>query len=358
LTTNAGSTTTYFIGNYYEITGSEITKYYYAGSQRVAMRKNGTLNFIIGDHLGSTSLVTDANGVVISETKYKAWGEVRYSSGAEQTKYTYTGQYSYVSDFGLHFYNARWYDSSLSRFTSPDSIIPDPYNSQDWDKYIYTLNNPIRFNDPSGHCSGDPNNNKNPDIDCWNKISEITSKYKNLKLDASRWTLEELVTLEKSLNDIEALVGLEEAGNINIRRRHIDLTYIIKWIFGDKPLGIYDPIFDTITLYDGTFTNSDVADITIYHEFAHDVQHENPEEFLEYINKFWAGCPINTECATEGIPSSNTPIEDFAETFAISLALEVNQGDIKPFADHISSFPDSDRLNYMDSYIDILQSRK
>ena len=30
--------TTYFVGNYYEVTGSTVTKYYYIGGQRVAMR--------------------------------------------------------------------------------------------------------------------------------------------------------------------------------------------------------------------------------------------------------------------------------------------------------------------------------
>jgi hypothetical protein len=71
-TTNIATTTTYFVGNYYEVTGGVVTKYYYAGSQRIAMRQGSTLDYLFSDHLGSTSLVTDANGnspVVIS---YKA----------------------------------------------------------------------------------------------------------------------------------------------------------------------------------------------------------------------------------------------------------------------------------------------
>jgi RHS repeat-associated protein len=79
----------------------------------------------------------------------KPGGETRYTSGSEQTKYTYTGQYSYVSDFGLHFYNARWYDSSLGRFAQADSIIPS--GVQGLDRYSYTFNNPINYTDPSGH---------------------------------------------------------------------------------------------------------------------------------------------------------------------------------------------------------------
>ena len=45
-----------------------------------AVHKDGTLSFLLGDHLGSTSLVTDANGNNPIETRYKAWGEVRYST--------------------------------------------------------------------------------------------------------------------------------------------------------------------------------------------------------------------------------------------------------------------------------------
>jgi RHS repeat-associated protein len=149
LTTNAGSTTTYFIGNHYEVVNGVVTKYYYAGTQRIAMRKNGTLTFILGDHLGSSSLVTDSAGTVINETQYKAWGETRYSSGTEQTTYTYTGQYSYVSDFGLQFYNARWYDSSLGRFAQADTIVPS--GVQGLDRYAYVGNNPVRYTDPTGH---------------------------------------------------------------------------------------------------------------------------------------------------------------------------------------------------------------
>lgn len=149
MTTDAGISTTYFVGTHYEVTDGIVTKYYYAGSQRIALRKNGALNFLIGDHLGSTSFVTDASGVVINQTQYKAWGEERYSSGTKQTGYGYTGQYSYAADFGLQFYNARWYDSSLGRFTSADTIVPG--GVQGYDRYAYANNNPLNYTDPDGH---------------------------------------------------------------------------------------------------------------------------------------------------------------------------------------------------------------
>ncbi len=72
------------------------------------------------------------------------------------TQHTNTGQYSNMSDFGLMYYNARWYDPYLNRWVQPDSIIPDPGNPQDRDRYSYTRNNPMSRTDPTGHCDVDP----------------------------------------------------------------------------------------------------------------------------------------------------------------------------------------------------------
>ena len=200
-----GSTTTYFVGSHYEVANGVVTKYYYAGAQRIALRTNGTLNYLLGDHLGSTSLPTDAVGNVISEMRYKAWGETRYASGTTPTKYQYTGQYSYVSDFGLHFYNARWYDSSLSRFASADSIVPlANQGSQAWDRYAYTSNNPIRYVDPSGHrnCEEDGYNCPGNDIQ-YIRQSQIYKKYLELQKRVKNGTIK---------SDLEALAQLTEYG--------------------------------------------------------------------------------------------------------------------------------------------------
>jgi RHS repeat-associated protein len=145
------NTTTYFVGSHYEVVNGVVTKYYYAGSQRIAMRTNGTLNYLLGDHLGSTSLVTDANGQNPIETRYTAWGEVRYVSGNMPTKYQYTGQFS-DSYINLLWYGSRHYDPALGRFTSPDTIVPlASQGVQAWDRYAYVNNSPINYTDPSGH---------------------------------------------------------------------------------------------------------------------------------------------------------------------------------------------------------------
>ena len=37
-------------------------------------------------------------------------------------------------------------------FLQPDSILPSPYNPVTLDRYAYTGNNAVNYNDPSGHC--------------------------------------------------------------------------------------------------------------------------------------------------------------------------------------------------------------
>ena len=42
--TSVGTTTTYFVGGHFELTGAESTKYYFAGSTRIAIPKDiGTM---------------------------------------------------------------------------------------------------------------------------------------------------------------------------------------------------------------------------------------------------------------------------------------------------------------------------
>ena len=80
-----------------------------------------------------------------------AWGETRYEWGTTPTNARYTGQYQESDLDGLYYYGARWYDSKLGRFISPDTIIPGMGNPQAWDRYAYVNNNPINATDPTGH---------------------------------------------------------------------------------------------------------------------------------------------------------------------------------------------------------------
>jgi len=154
----AGSTATYYVGNYFEVTNGVSTKYYYFGKQRVAMRTNTGVLYLHSDHLGSTSITTNSAGACTSAQWYYAYGNVRTPapttpcSGALPTDYTFTGQRRDASA-GLMYYGARYYDPTLGRFVSADTLVPSAGNPQSLNRYAYVLNNPVKYADPTGHWS-------------------------------------------------------------------------------------------------------------------------------------------------------------------------------------------------------------
>ena len=161
-----GSVNTVYISAYFEWTGSVATmkSYYYAGGVRVAMRTGtsaGTVNYLLGDHLGSQALTLTSAGARLSpnkELRYYPYGVARYDTNNQITSFNFTGQRK-DSGSGLLFYDARWYDPQVGRFLSPDTIVPEPGNPQALNRYSYTLNNPLRYTDPTGHAPqkpGDP----------------------------------------------------------------------------------------------------------------------------------------------------------------------------------------------------------
>jgi RHS repeat-associated protein len=139
------------------VDGESITikKHYYAGMQQIAVRTivdevDEGVQWILTDHLGSTSVVADEDGSLVSQVKYTAFGEVRAVSGEVPTDYKYTGQLE-QAEIGLYYYVARWYDPYLGQWVQPDSIAPKPNNPIAWGRYTYVLQNPLKYNDPFGH---------------------------------------------------------------------------------------------------------------------------------------------------------------------------------------------------------------
>jgi RHS repeat-associated protein len=144
--------TVIYVDNSYEIRNGQPVKYIFAGSLRLAKVSGTTVHYYHKDHLGSSSIVTDASGTPVDAMVYEAFGQPRetceVSSG--NVAYTYTDQ-EWDAESGLYNYDARLYDAVLGRFLSADSVVPDWYDMQALDRYSYTLNNPLKYVDPDGH---------------------------------------------------------------------------------------------------------------------------------------------------------------------------------------------------------------
>ena len=104
------------------------------------------------NHLGSTALVTDDAGDLVSEIHYKPYGEVirSASSGPDSFRKKYTGQEE-DPETSLMYYNARYYDPAIGRFISQDSMVDPGAGSQGFNRYMYVGGNPVMGTDPSGH---------------------------------------------------------------------------------------------------------------------------------------------------------------------------------------------------------------
>jgi len=144
-----------WIGGNYEEKGGQTLYHIYAGGRQVCtFDSTGTnvFQYYHSDNLTSTSIQTDQNGSEIQNFTYTAFGQSRYTQSPNAFKMSrrYTGQ---VLDdaTGLYYYNARYYDPILGRFTQPDAIIPNSFNPQSYNRYSYVQNNPLRFTDPSGN---------------------------------------------------------------------------------------------------------------------------------------------------------------------------------------------------------------
>ncbi len=117
------------------------------------------------DYQGSILAITDANAVVLEKRQFDAWGSlIQLEQNGVLTPLPaggigggivllldrgYTG-HEHLLSVGLINMNGRLYDPKLHRFLQPDNYVQDPSNTQNYNRYGYCLNNPLRYSDPSG----------------------------------------------------------------------------------------------------------------------------------------------------------------------------------------------------------------
>ena len=126
------------------------------------------VQYILKDHLGSYTAITDDDGELVLQQSFDAWGNRRNPS-------TWTGNAAALNfhdrgftghehlfgmvggiykEIGLINMNGRMYDPVMSSFLSVDNYVQSPENSQNFNRYAYCLNNPLKYTDPSGEVFG------------------------------------------------------------------------------------------------------------------------------------------------------------------------------------------------------------
>ncbi|MDT8385615.1 MAG: RHS repeat-associated core domain-containing protein [Gammaproteobacteria bacterium] len=170
-----GTTKTHYMGQLFERIVKpggiiEYKNYIYAGSRVIGVttrRSNNTtdLHYLHGDHINSTSVITDANGIVKERFSYDVFGKRRSNVSwkaasttesiilaALTSSVTHHGftEHELLEGVGLIHMNGRVYDPQLGRFLSADPLVQAQHNLQSYNRYTYVMNNPLSYTDPSG----------------------------------------------------------------------------------------------------------------------------------------------------------------------------------------------------------------
>ena len=129
-----------------------VREFTYLGNGLLYYRENGgqgKLLYMFTDAQGSITDIFDADGSSVFQAEYDPWGNMTVKKNDIGFIRGYTG-HEMLPEFGLINMNGRMYDPQLGRFLSPDNYIQMPENSQNFNRYSYCLNNPLKYTDPSG----------------------------------------------------------------------------------------------------------------------------------------------------------------------------------------------------------------
>ncbi len=165
------TTTTYYVGNL-EIVHlpSGIIEYKrYLGDGALETVRNNNQNeliYLFKDHIGSTDVITDHNGLVKERLSFDAFGKRRNVAAWHPFDFTanfndllpviaitprgFTG-HEHVDHANVIHMNGRIYDPAIGRFMQADPVVQEVDNSQNFNRYSYVLNNPLSYTDPTGY---------------------------------------------------------------------------------------------------------------------------------------------------------------------------------------------------------------
>ena len=149
-----GATTTYPF-RLYNVQGNTIYKHIFANGELVADVQGSTTTakvyYIHDDHLGGSSVISDANANVAQVLEYYPFGGTRLDQRPDNTfnEQRRSDGHEFDAGTGLLYEDARYLGPTLSRFLSEDPKFIganfDPKNPQSLNAYSYSLNNPIAY---------------------------------------------------------------------------------------------------------------------------------------------------------------------------------------------------------------------
>jgi len=103
------------------------------------------------DRTGNTIAITDSSEALANRYAYTPFGIKAGETETIANDFEFVGKFGVMQeDNNLLFMRTRFYDPLAGRFLSTDPVLGEIHRPQQWHSYVYVLNNPITFSDPSG----------------------------------------------------------------------------------------------------------------------------------------------------------------------------------------------------------------
>ncbi|AOT68322.1 RHS repeat domain-containing protein [Geosporobacter ferrireducens] len=120
------------------------------GHKPLARIEQGKWYYYVYNGHGDVVQLVDENGNIVNRYTYDEWGNLLASDETIENPIRYAGEY-YDEETGLYYLRARYYDPTIGRFISKDSYEGAVTNPLSMNQYIYCMNNPLVYVDPSGN---------------------------------------------------------------------------------------------------------------------------------------------------------------------------------------------------------------
>ena len=106
------------------------------------LNPDGSKLYMHADHEGSTSIITNQSGQIVENTTYSPYGEIL--SGGTVSRFDSEGK-EFSSVTGDYDFNFRKFCVQFGIFCQPDTLIPNVYDPQSLNRYMFERWNPYEF---------------------------------------------------------------------------------------------------------------------------------------------------------------------------------------------------------------------
>ncbi|MEQ8199387.1 MAG: RHS repeat-associated core domain-containing protein, partial [Clostridiaceae bacterium] len=130
-------------------TGNQKARNIY-GINQIARIVNGQTAYYFFNGHGDTTKLIGTSGEVLNSYYYDAFGNNTEVSETIDNPYKYAG-YQYDKETKTYYIMARMYDPETGRFLQEDTYRGDINDPLSLNLYTYCHNNPITYDDPTGH---------------------------------------------------------------------------------------------------------------------------------------------------------------------------------------------------------------